>query len=178
MTSLDGHVVSGQDYTTWVNNMVDQGKMRWPDTSPKKQIESRDQEWSVKSVACGFIGGTHDSYAIGEQKFCGLIRQYIGATLWGGSWILQEGLCDDNESCTMIIDIAFTIGGAFVSDAIPAFCESIFEAIWNDCNGTGGSAQLTVGAETGTVQAQFFTQDEGAVCPATTDTNVCQSSTF
>ena len=178
MTASDRYVVSSQNYTTWSNNMVTQGKMHWPDTPSSNQIEARTKSWSVKSVACGFIGGTHSSYQVGEAKFCTQIRDYASVNLKVGSWILQDGLCEDNQDCTMIIDMAFAIGGAFVNDAIPSFCEDIFEAVWNDCSGSGGSAELTVGSETGFVQAQFFLRDEGATCPATTPTNVCESSRF
>ena len=172
MTASDRYVVSGQNYTTWSNNMVAQGMMHWPDTPSSKQIKARTTSWSVNSVACGFIGGTSSSYEIGEAKFCAFVRDffvrdYVGLTLTGVSFPPQDGLCDDNQDCTMIIDLAFGIGGSLVKDAIPAFCEDIFEAVWNDCSGSGGSAELTVGSETGTVQAQFFVRDEGATSPAT-----------
>lgn len=178
MTALDRHVVSGQDYTTWANNMVAQGKMHWPTTSAKSQIEPRAPSWDVHSLACGFIGGTESNYRYGEAKFCDLIRTYASGVLQLGTYILQDGLCDNNQDCTLIIDIAFSLGGLFTEDKVTEICEQLFEAVWSDCNRTGGSGQVTVGSETGTIQAQFFINDDGATCPANSLVNVCQESRF
>jgi len=178
MTPADRYVVSGLDYTTWSNKMVNEGKMQWPSNPSTTEVADRTKPWHIRNVACGFVGASHPTYKEGEAKFCHLIQQYIGGVLQSGSYILKDGVCNEREGCTMVIDISFAVGGAFLANGVPSICEFLFEAIWNECNGTGGSAELTIGSETGTIQAQFFQNDAGVTCPANTRTDVCRVSRF
>jgi hypothetical protein len=179
MTAADRFVVSGLDYMTWANKMVAEGKMYWPNKTSTIEIQACQASFSFTNLACGYIGADISSYEDGVAYLCSLITQYVGFSLTGAQYILQDGICGDSLPCSFILDVAFGISGSF--DAVPSICIPIFEKIYSSCNGVvGGAAQMSVkdseGTHTGIVGAQFFAFDEGVVCPANTDTNVCGSS--
>ncbi len=179
MTAADRYPLSGLDYTTWSNKMVSEGKMTWPTTSSEstEQVSPLALPWNLKSVACSTLGANKILYSAGEAQFCRLVRQYVGGVLHGAQVIMTNELCN-GEGCVMFIDVSFGVGGAFVRHGIPEICEHLFEAIWRDCKGTGGSAELTIGSETGFVDAAFYPDDTSATCPADTRTDVCRKVVF
>ena len=165
----------GDDYTVWVNDQVEKGLMRWPNTT--SSLDKR-AGWDIHDMACGVVLGHSGEYDKGKKKMCGLIKRYSSGILLISEYILQDGLCDDNQSCTMILRIAFQAGGEYVDSKIPSWCDAIFAAVWKDCGHTGGTGQLQIGSETGTVEARFYNYDPGATCPATpiTKTYVCATA--
>ena len=157
--------------------------MYWPSNSTKREIQTRSTTYTVKNVVCGFVGGTDPLFTEGQQKFCALANQYAGLTLQGVEYILNDGLCQNNEECTLILNIAFGVGGGFASDAVNDVCASLFFAVYDECNNSvGGAADITVtdseGTQSGTIEGQFFAEDDSASCPANSDTFQCASSLF
>ena len=184
MTFADRFSVSDLDYDTWANKMVAEGKMYWPANSTSHVIQARDATYTIKNVACGFLGANKADYQEGETKFCNLVGQYVGGILLGAELLLKDGLCDDHQGCLLVMDIAMGQAGAYVASGIPSVCVPMFEAVYNDCgpDAGGGSGQLTItdnkGTQKGTIQGQFMENDNGATCPANTNTFKCKAGLF
>lgn len=185
MTAADRFSVSGLDYMSWANKMVDEGKMYWPNKTSYSVIEATEASasYSLTNIACGVLVGSESSYDDGETVFCDFVAQYVSATLMGADYILKDGLCEDNEDCTMIVEIALGVAGGYLQDGVTSVCPGIFAELYSSCNGAvGGSAQISLtdssGTQTGTVSAQFYDNDGGATCAANTDTDICQQGLF
>ncbi|KAL4964614.1 uncharacterized protein BDV14DRAFT_200668 [Aspergillus stella-maris] len=188
-TRANSFHASGLDYMTWAQKMVDEGVMYWAptntnnNTSTSVAIPGTKATWSLKNIACGFLIGTKDEYDTGKDRLCRLIEDQAGATLLSGEVIVSNGVCEDNEDCTLAVAVAFNVAGGLVRDALPAVCDAVYEDLWSSCNGAiGGTGELEVtgskGKATGTVSAQFYADDPGATCPADDSTQVCEVSTF
>lgn len=173
---------SDLSYADWSNKMVAENKMYRPNVT-SFSIKTPQATYTLSGIACGFIGASNPLYVEGEQRFCNSLQAYGSAILLEAAYLLKDGLCEDNVDCTMLIAISTIVAGAFVSDGIANVCTQIFDELYNNCNAaTGGSGQLTIedseGQQTGTVEADFYANDEGATCPANTDTAVCTAALF
>lgn len=174
---------SGLDYMTWTRKMVDEGKLYWPANATDVRIETARATFTLKDIACGFMGAKYSQYEDGRRHFCDMIALATSYTLTEGTYIMQDGICEGNEDCTFIIEASFRVAGAYVGDALPSVCAVVFDELWNSCNGNvGGYGQISItdsgGTQTGTISAEFYTHDSGATCPANSANRVCGMSTF
>lgn len=173
------------DHETWAKRMVDEGKMYYPETR-NVSISIPPSDWNLKLTNI-FCEGSNTNYDIGKDKFCGLMTEYASSTLVGGSYFLQDALCD-SDACDLFIDIGATAAGYFIQEEIDAFCIPAFEALRGECNQLGGVASLDLvqecgpGCELGTkigyFQSMFYVHDSGATCPADTPETVCRVEEF
>lgn len=163
--------------------MVDEGKMYWPNKTSTSVIKTRAGSWSISDIACGYLTGDSNSYDTGESRFCNFVEQYVSAILAGSEYILQGELCEDGDTCTLILAITMRSAGSYVSDGIPSFCTALFAELYSNCNGAvGGSGTLDItdseGSQSGTIEAQYYADDSGATCPANTDVEICSSGSL
>ncbi|KAL3482215.1 hypothetical protein BJX99DRAFT_217534 [Aspergillus californicus] len=130
---------------TWAQQMVDEGIMYWADSNSTATIAATRAAFQLKKIACGFLEATQNDYEDGRNHFCQLVYSQARVTLLGGEYIMQDGLCQGAEDCTMVLNVAFGVAGGLARDALPSVCEPIFDELWRSCNGNvGGIGELSV----------------------------------
>jgi hypothetical protein len=179
MTPADAFRNSGLDYHTWAQRKVDEGKMFFPENrtvqlSLTDATGARNDKFSIKNIACEVIGGKESDYNTGKDRFCRFLDQYAEANTHLMYLLIQNTICDDGGSfaCDLGMAAFSAVVGQFRENNIPAFCGDMFDAVWDDCGGVGGTGELWAanegedGVEFGFFQSIFYTHDDGATCSA------------
>jgi hypothetical protein len=157
--------------------MVDQDKMFYPENRSVQLQLSDDSgqrgSFSIKNIICENIQGSETAYEDGKGRYCRFLDFYVETNYLLAVMLVQNTICEGDGSfaCDLGIFTTSAIVGQFRENGIPAFCEEMFDNIWNSCEGTGGAGELWAaseddadGVEFGAFQAQFYFHDEGAVC--------------
>ncbi|PWY85994.1 hypothetical protein BO70DRAFT_395123 [Aspergillus heteromorphus CBS 117.55] len=143
--------------------MADESKMHQAINATTVILEAALETSDLKEYACELLGAKHVQYEQGQLGFCYLIKLGAYYTLTAGTFILQQGVCDENGNCAFLLEVALRMVGGLVGRALPSVCTAVFEELWSSCNGSiGGTAQISMtGSQTGT-----YPNDSVVTCPA------------
>lgn len=158
-----------EDLVAWQDSMIAKGKMYRPDNTTSVDVTTLSGvTFSLKSIACGLVVGGVADYDNNKLYLCNTARNAADKTILGLRIITQAELCD-HDDCTAFTSLSLAAAGWFIDSRVNDNCGQIFDELFDNCHGEGGSAHVTMSKgsakTTGTIENQFFPEDRGATCP-------------
>lgn len=166
-----------------------------------RQQPPQAPDFIIDAIACYGLGGGNENYQEGKEKFCGWGDTIFEFTTTQAHYMLEDGFCEGNFLCDLQMSIVLYGGRWLVEANFDEICTFWWDAIYDRCQGKGGSGKIIfnknrdelgescgkptckpggsgVGTEIGSLWAEYTDHDDGATCPAPTQSQVCKIDHF
>ncbi|KAI0010540.1 hypothetical protein F4779DRAFT_577309 [Xylariaceae sp. FL0662B] len=164
----------------WVKREVAEGRMFWANDTTDASIELRDLQGrsfygKLVDVACGVIIGDPPTYQAARSWFCGWLSNLKQDRVESARSYVRDGFCN-GEHCKLFMETTFD-QHVWKSEDFMAFCEDVFDNLFQRCNARTARAKIVFGSGKSKVEARLVIDwlknaEATKTCPAKTQPEV------